>query len=291
MRDRCIRARGVRIASIQDVSLAGVARHSAGRSNKEAEAMKKTLVHTLTAVAAAAILIAGCCSGAEPAPEQKAGEATKAAPGETAIKQAAEAKKHLYILFYGEDKETTGTARKSLEAIVAKMADVAQCVALERDAPAQKALVEKYGLKAAPLPLVLVLAPNGAITMGCLAQDINEERLRDGIASPCQQNCMKALQDKKIVVVCAYDKTIAADDPSVKAVADFHADAKYAQLTEVVKVDPADAAEARFVEQLKVDAKTALTTIVLAPPRTLLKTFTGPVTKAALEGALKSGSG
>lgn len=258
---------------------------------KEIEAMKKTLVHALTAVVAAAILTAGCGSGAEPAPEQKTGDAPKAASGEAAIKQAAEAKKHLYILFYGEDKEAAGTARTSLEAIVAKMADVAQCVALDRDAPAQKALVEKYGLKAAPMPLVLVLAPNGAVTMGCLAQDMNEDKLRAGIVSPCQQQCLKALQDNKIVVVCAYDKTIAADDPSVKAVNDFHADAKYAQLTEVVKVDPADAAEEKFLKQLEVDPKTAMTTIVLAPPRTLLKTFIGAVAKGEIEGALKSGSG
>jgi hypothetical protein len=168
---------------------------------------------------------------------------------------------------------------------------VAQCVALERDAPAQKALIDKYGLKAVPMPLVLVLAPNGAVTMGCLAQEMNEETMRAGISSPCQQNCLKALQDNKIVVVCAYNKTVAADDPSVKAVSEFHADTKYAQLTEVVKVDPAEAAEERFLKQLRVDAKTALTTIMLAPPRTLLKTFTGPVAKADLEGALKSGAG
>jgi len=253
--------------------------------------MKKTIVHTLTAVAAAAILIAGCCSGAEPAPEQKTGDASKAALGETAIKQAAEAKKHLYILFYGEDVEAAREARKSLEAVVAKMPESAQCVAVQRDAPAEKALVERYELKAAPMPLVLVLAPNGAVTTGCLPQDINEEKLRAGIASPCQQQCLKALQDKKIVVLCAYDKTVAAGDTSVKAVNDFHADAKYSQLTEVVKVDPADAAEEKFLKQLKVEAKTALTTVVLAPPRTMLKKFTGPVTKAALEGALKSGSG
>ena len=253
--------------------------------------MKKILVRALTALVAAAATISACCSGAEPAPEQKAGDAAKAAPGETAIKQAAEAKKHLYILFYGEDDEAARDARKSLESFVAKMPQLAQYVAVQRDAPAEKALVEKYELKAAPMPLVLVLAPNGAVTMGSLAQNITEERLRDAIASPRQQDCLKALQDKKTVVVCAYDKTVAADDPSVKAVGEFHADAKYAQLTEVVKIDPADAAEEKFLKQLKVDAKTALTTIMLAPPRTLLKTFTGAVSRGELERAMKSGSG
>ncbi|MCY3019158.1 MAG: hypothetical protein NTW87_09045 [Planctomycetota bacterium] len=253
--------------------------------------MNRIQSQALTTVVAVAAWIGVCCSGAEPAPEKKAGDAPKAAQGDVAIKQAAEAQKHLYILFYGEDNEAAGTARKSLEAVVAKMADVAQYVALDRDAPAQKALVEKYDLKAAPMPLVLVLAPNGAVTMGCLAQDMNEEKLRDGIASPCQQNCLKALQDNKIVVLCAYDKTVAADDPSVKAVNDFHADAKYAKLTEVVRVDPADAAEARFLKQLQVDSKSNMVTVILGPPRVLVKTFTGPVAKDALEGALKSGSG
>lgn len=246
--------------------------------------MRKSLGRTLSAVVAVA-WIGACCSGAETTPD------AKPAGGDAAIKQAAEAKKHLYMLFYTEDNEATREARKSLDAIVAKMADVAQSVALERDAPAQKPLVAKYGLAAAPMPLVLVLAPNGAITMGCLAQDISEERLRDGIASPCQQDCLKALQENKVVVVCAYAKTVAADDPSVKAVNDFHADVKYAKLTEVVKVDPADAAEQKFLKQLKVDGNAALTTVVLGPPRTLLKTFAGPVTKANIEAALKSGAG
>ena len=253
--------------------------------------MKKTVSQALTTVVAVAAWISVCCSAAEPAPEQKAGAAPEAAQGEAAIKQAAEAKKHLYMFFYAEDNAETQAARKSFESIMAKLADVAQWTALKKDAPAAKSFVEKFQLQSLSTALIIVLAPNGAVTTAHVAQDADEEKLRAGIASPCQQNCLKALQDNKIVVVCAYDKTVAADDPSVKAVSDFHADAKYAQLTEVVKVDPADATEEKFLKQLKVEAKTALTTIVLGPPRTLLKTFTGAVTKAALEGALKSGSG
>jgi hypothetical protein len=114
--------------------------------------------------------------------------------------------------------------------------------------------------------------------------------LRAGIASPAQQKCLKALQDKKIALVCAYDKTVPADGPAMKGINEFKADARYA--AEVVRVDPGDAAEAGFMKYLGIDPSSGAVTVMLAPPRTLVKRFTGVVTKDGLVGALRSaGSG
>ncbi|HEY3323240.1 MAG TPA: hypothetical protein VGP72_22490 [Planctomycetota bacterium] len=212
----------------------------------------------------------------------------KASPGEAAIKQAAAAGKHLFMFLYAEDNTTTREARKAFEAGIAKMSDVAQSVAISRDAAAEKPLIEKYQLRAAPMPIVLVLAPNGAITMAVLADSISEEKLRSAIASPVQQRCLKVLQEKKVVVLCAFDKTVAADDPSNQAVAEFKSSKLYGKIIEVLKVDPADAAEAAFLRQLQVDPNAHSTTVVVAPPRRLLGTFKDKVTTANLETALKS---
>ncbi|MCY3019157.1 MAG: hypothetical protein NTW87_09040 [Planctomycetota bacterium] len=241
--------------------------------------MKNTLIQALTTMVAAALWVAGCGSAAEPAPE------AKASGSDAAIKQAAAANKHLYIFFYSEDNEATQTLRKPFEAAMAKMANVAQWTALKKDAPAEKALVERLQLQTAPAPWVVVLAPNGAVTMSRLAVTMPEEKLRAAIASPCQQKCLKALQEKKIVVLCAYAKNVGADDPTVKAVNEFKAGA-YGKLTEVVRVDPADAAEAPFLKRLNVDPKHELTTVVVFPPRSLVGRFVGPVTKAGLEAAM-----
>jgi len=248
--------------------------------------MKKTLVLMSTTVVAVAVWITTCCSGAEPAPD------AKPSAGEAAIKQAADAGKHLYLFFYSEDNDATREARKSFEAVMAKMTDVAQWMALKNGAPAEKALVDRFQLQGLSIPLIIVLAPNGAVTTAGLAEKMPEVKLRDGIAGPCQQKCLKALQEKKTVVLCAYPKDLAADDPSLKAVNDLKADALNAGRVEVVRIDPADPAEAAFLRQLDVDPKRGLATVMIAPGRVLLGKFIGPVTKQSLAAALKStGSG
>ena len=241
--------------------------------------MRNTLVYALATMVAAAIWVAGSGSGAEPAPE------AKPSGSEAAVKQAAAANKHLYIFFFSDDDAATQAIRQPFEAAMAKMADVAQWTALKTDAPAEKALVERFRLQAVAMPWIVVLAPNGAVTMSRLAVTMPEEKLRAAIASPCQQKCLKALQEKKIVVLCAYAKNVGADDPSVKAVNEFKAGA-YATITEVVRVDPSDASETRFLKQLNVDPKRDLTTIVVFPPQNLVGTFLGPVTKDKLEAAI-----
>lgn len=223
-------------------------------------------------------------AGEEPAPAKA--DATPP-PSELAFKQASAAGKHLFIFFFDEDNETTRTARKAIDEVLAKMADVAQQIVIKKDSPEEIVLVTKYGIDTAPMPLVLVLAPNGAVTLGCLGQNITEERLRAGIASPAQQQCLKALEDKKVVILCALGKGVADDAAELKGIRDFKADPKNASV-EVVRLDPKDGKETGFVNQLKIDPEVEMTTLVLAPPRALLKRFNGEVTKEGLTAALKT---
>ena len=246
--------------------------------------MKTTPMHRLAAAVLLATVGLTASTGEEPAPA-KADAALP--PSEVAFKQASAAGKHLFILFFDEDNEATRTARKTLDDVLAKLADTAQQFMVKKGVPEEAALAKKYGIDDAPMPLLLVLAPNGAVTLGCLAKDINEERLRSGIAGPAQQQCLKALQDGKVVVLCACAKGVADDAPALKGIRDFKADPKYAT-AEVVRLDPADNAQAGFVKQLNIDPKAEMTTLVLAPPNTLLKRFRGVVTKDGLANALKS---
>jgi len=244
--------------------------------------MEKTTVRALPVLAlAAAFCLAAAVASEEAAPQAKPSGC------EAAMKQAAAANKHLYIFFYSEDNEATQALRKPFEAVMAKMTDVAQWAALKRDAPEEKALVTRFDLQAVSVPLVLVLAPNGVVTTAGLAENMPEEKLRAGIAGPCQQKCLLALQEKKVAILCAYGKDVSSDDPTVKAVNEFKADPANAKRVEVLRIDPADPAEARFLKQLEVDPKRGLATIMLAPGRTLLAKFIGPVTKESLAAALK----
>ena len=86
-----------------------------------------------------------------------------------ALQQAADAGKYLFLFVCDKDDASTRTAGKVVEAAVGKMDGKAQWVTVRRDAPEEKAVVQKFGLKSAPVPLVLAIAPNGAITGGILA--------------------------------------------------------------------------------------------------------------------------
>ena len=207
--------------------------------------------------------------------------------GSAAIRQAAEANKHLFVLVYAADDEPTGAARKTVESAAAKMTDTVQWVAVDRNVPAEKCLVDKYRLGSAPMPLVLVVAPNGAITGGLPGPQVNEEALQNAIAGPCMQKCLKALQEGKLVFLCAQNKTTTANEAAMKGVNDFKADVRFAKFTEIVQVDPTDAAEGKFLAQLKIEPKTdEAVTAFLAPPGAIIGTYKGATDKNTLVAAI-----
>jgi hypothetical protein len=249
--------------------------------------MKLTPEHRPAAALLSATLVLAAYAGEKPAPAVVDGSA---APSQVSFKQASAAGKHLFILFYEADNEATQAARKTLDAVLVKRADVARQIAVKKDAPEEMALVEKYRLQTAPMPLLLVLAPNGAVTMGCLGKDISEERARAAIAGPAQQQCLKALQDGKVVVLYACGKSVPDDSPLLKGIRDFRADPKYAE-AEVIRLDSSDEAESAFLKQLNITPKARMTTLVMAPPRTILKRFAGQITKDGLASALKPAPG
>ena len=86
------------------------------------------------------------------------------AGSQAAISRAAAAGKFLFVFVTDNNNDATQATRKTFETAVAKLADQAQWVAVNRTDTAEKEFVQKNGLATAPMPLVLAFAPNGAIT-------------------------------------------------------------------------------------------------------------------------------
>jgi hypothetical protein len=208
--------------------------------------------------------------------------------GVAALRQAAEAKQYLFAFIYEQNDDATKAARKAFDAGVAKLTPAAKSVAVDRSDPTEKDMVTQFKLEAAPMPLVLAIAPNGAVTAGIKGADLTESKLADAVGSPGMQQCLKSLQDRKLTFVCLQNASTKANDAAMKGVNDFKADPQYAEDVEVVKVDPADPKEAKFMAQLKANpkAKTANTTF-LAPPGMIITQVEGGTTKAGLEASLK----
>jgi hypothetical protein len=208
--------------------------------------------------------------------------------GALAMRQAAEAKQYLFAFIYEQNDDATRAARKTFDAGLAKISPAPKSVAVDRSDPTEKEMVEQFKLEGAPMPLVLAIAPNGAVTAGLKAADLTEGRLADAVVGPGMQQCLRGLQDRKLTFVCLQNASTKANDAAMKGVNEFKADPQFADGVEVVKVDPSDPKEAKFLAQLKADpkAKTANTTF-LAPPGMIVAQVEGATSKSALEASLK----
>lgn len=199
-----------------------------------------------------------------------------------AIKQAADAGKYLFVFSFKAEDGQTLAMRKVFDSAMAKAADRAQSIAVNITDASEKTIVDKFDLGRAPMPLVLAMAPNGAITGG-FPTKFEERQLLEAFASPGTQKVMKQLQDGKLVFVCVQNAKTKSNAAAMQGVRDFKADARFASATEIVTLDPADKKEAGFLTDLKVSPDTAeATTVFVAPPGTALGKFEGATAKDTL---------
>ena len=123
----------------------------------------------------------------------RAQSAVPRSAGETAIATTAQENKYLFILFWKEDDLTSRTMWQTLKTAVAKYPQHATTLQVEVTNPAEKVLVDRYGLSRTPMPLVLAIAPNGAITGGYPLK-LTEQDVASSFVSPGMATCLKGTQ-------------------------------------------------------------------------------------------------
>lgn len=212
-----------------------------------------------------------------------------ASKGLDAIERATAADKYLFVFFWREKSQQTSTMWGVFQTATSKLADRADAVAVNVSDPAEKSVVTKFGIDRSPLPLVLAIAPNGAITKG-LPLKFDEKQLSQAFVSPGTAKCLKALQSRKLVLLCVQTRSPQIRQVSLQqGVADFTADARYAGATEIIAIDPADPAETSFLQDLQVDPRAGTSvTVFLAPPGSVVGKFEGAVTKEQLVAKLQT---
>jgi hypothetical protein len=198
---------------------------------------------------------------------------TSLSPGQTAMQNASSAGKFLFIHFWKEKNPQTEKTWKALQAGAAKYADTADVVTLQTTDPAEKAIVGQFNVSKAPMPLILSIAPSGAVTKA-FQSNFDEKQLAAAFVSPCEQLVMKAIQSNKLVFVCvAYDKSADGQTEIPQCVKDFKADEKYSSVTETVTLNAADEREAKFLKELQDNTKEKKPVAVLLAPGALIGTF------------------
>jgi hypothetical protein len=228
--------------------------------------------------------------------EQKAplGAAPKQERGLAAIANAGITDKYLFIFFYTSNDNQTEKMRKVFDAAAQKVASRTEAIVINATDSAEKGIVAKFNVNRAPMPLALVLAPNGAITGGFPIK-FEENQLTSALVSQGLAKSLKALQEGKLVLLCVQSGKTKSNDAAMQGVNAFKTDTRFAKSTEVVTIDPTDDQELKFLTQVRIDPKTSeAVTALMVPPGSVVAKYNGATDKdvmiAAL-AALKAGGG
>lgn len=213
----------------------------------------------------------------------------QAGPGQAAIEKAASANKFAIVFVWRERSPQTDKVWNDLQSAAARTANWAEILAVQVTDPAEKQLVARYDLSRAPMPLILAIAPCGAVTKAFTGNaTITESELQAAYVSPCTQLCLKAIQDRKLVLLCVMDREDPYRPVAVpQGVQDFKADGRFGPATAVVLVNATDQAEAALLRELQVDSRQPKPlTVLLAPPGSMVAKFDARATKEQMVAKL-----
>lgn len=209
------------------------------------------------------------------------------ADGSFAIQEASQENKHLFIFFYKDQNEKTANLQKIFDQTMQQMGSQVKSIKIKANDPAEKSLAERFSLKRSPMPFVVVLAPNGAITGGFFT--FNQDQLKNALSSAGTASILKALQDRKLVLISLQNSQTTQNEAALKGVRDFKADPRFSNATELVTIDPADPKEQKFLQQLGVKASSnQAVTLLVSPPADVVGTYRGATTKEQFVTDLQS---
>jgi len=153
---------------------------------------------------------------------------------------------------------------KALEIANKAKAGVTNSIVLQmnRSDAANADLVAKYRLAGAPLPLILVIAPNGIVSAGYTLNQATPELLAKAVPSPKKSEVLKTLSDGKSVFIVVTGKSMSGKNNVMntcqQACIEMENNAK------MVEVSLDDAREKEFLSELKVqmNAKEPVTYVI-----------------------------
>lgn len=197
--------------------------------------------------------------------------------------QAAAEGKYTFLLFYKQNDNATKAMARTLNEGLSARAGQASLAYVNANDPAERALVAKYEVGRAPMPITLAIAPNGAVT-GVFAQRISAESIDGAFVTPTMMFAMKSLQEGKLVLVSVEGTS---QSPSPAAVREFCADPHFKGRIAATSVRVSDPREAKFLNRMQLDpAATTTNTLLLAPPGVVVGKFGPSASKNDIAAAL-----
>ncbi len=181
-----------------------------------------------------------------------------------------------FLLFWKENNAATQAMAAKLKTTLPQKPQQTEWSAINVNDPANQALVERYKVSRAPMPMVMCVASNGAVT-GAIPDKLNDEVIDRLLVTPTMTQCMKGLQENKLVLV-----HVKTDDNAAfpQGAAAFAADPAFQARTIMVSLRRDDPREMRFLADMEIDAKTPGSMVsLLAPPGVLVGKYAENVSK------------
>lgn len=198
----------------------------------------------------------------------------------------------LFMLFFEKKDDTFQQMRATVQEFTNNTSQKIDIYETETTNSKESNIIQKYGIDRAPLPLLLVFAPNGAITGGFPLQQISREQLEQAIVSELVMNLLKSVQSNRVALVLLKNDKTAFNDQATQAAEDFAADNWLNGFVDIIQQNPLDATITDFLTQCKLDKNLKEATVALiVPPGQIGGVYSGNITKETLIAGLASCAG
>lgn len=210
---------------------------------------------------------------------------------ESVIRASASRNRYVLVTFY---KKNNAASTKMLEAakkLQGKYSSRADFVSVDVGSSANRAVISRYGADRSPIPITMVIAPNGAVTAG-YPNEIKSTDISDAFVSKGMADVLKALQDGKLVALCIQNSKTKHNKESLAAAQGLNKEAKFRGVVQVIKVDPSNRAEAGLLKICKADAGSdEAQLVVFAPPGRVVGKFDGAAKTSTIAATLVKSTG
>lgn len=198
-------------------------------------------------------------------------------------------KKNSYtFLFFGDTKTEEGkkmhaTLEGITKELINKKVDI---VEVTPDDPKEGKLINLFKIQESPV--VLTIAPNGAVT-GAFPKTVDKKALVESLISLKETEIIKSIQEGRVVFLCFYrdkEPDFAAIKTNLKAVAD-----NFKGAVNVIYASSGDKEEEKLREKFEMSSGTTTVFIIIPPGRAVAKLEGSDITKANLMRTLYAACG
>jgi hypothetical protein len=252
--------------------------------------MRKRSLASRTRVILLALSIATLCAvwGAQKVSAQS--EATPKSAKE-AMKTSQDTKQYLFLLFYDKKDSLYDQMKEAVNNFTNRTDQKIFTYEASTSSGVDRDLITRYKIDRAPMPLLMIFGPNGAV-LGGFPKSVTADKLARSLVPPLTMDILKSIQQQKMAVVLLQNSKTKFNAESSKTANDLVYDKRLLGSAEVIKADPSDPKNRDFLVNAKILGAVANATIILiAPPGIVAGVFQGDATKESIISSLSSSEG